>query len=296
MPWKAPANAAGKTIEFRFTAVQTRSLFWTGKLANHTIVVVDSSLDGNETSSMVPTTTESTASTNSTPFASSPINSTTASDCLLTIDCPLTTSVMPPLSPSTDKELTSIKPNTSTSSVTLTKPISVTTSKSPQSTSSVIVSTSTTTISSLISSQLTTTTTTTKVTAVSSPIKSSSTNKPTGWGTGSVTTLKETTSPTSENQVLTNTLWPISSTISTTIIAMNETSTTTLHQPAKNETALTLTTSNLTLATTIKTCSCGGGHITSTTASPTTTTSSSEIILPSILVISVCFLRFLMRT
>ena len=292
MPWKAPANAAGKTIEFRFTAVQTRSLFWTGKLANHTIVVVDSSLDGNETSSMVPTTTESTASTNSTPFASSPINSTTASDCL-TIDCPLTTSVMPPLSPSTDKELTSIKPNTSTSSVTLTKPISVTTSKSPQSTSSVIVSTSTTAISSLITSKVTTIT---KVTPVSSTVKSSSTNKPTGWGTGSVTTLKETTSPTSENQVLTNTLWPISSTISTTIIAMNETSTTTLHQPAKNETALTLTTSNLTLATTIKTCSCGGGHITSTTASPTTTTSSSEIILPSILVISVCFLRFLMRT
>ena len=294
MPWKAPANAAGKTIEFRFSAVQTRTLFWTGKLANHTIVVVDSSLDGDETSSMAPTTTESTASTNSTPLASSPINSTTASDCLLTIDCPLTTSVMPPLSPSTEKELTSIKPNTSASSVPLTKPISVTTSKSPQSTSSVIVTPPSIAISSMMSSQLTTTTT--KVTAVSSPIKSSSTNKPTGWGTGSVTTLKETTSSTPENQVLTNTLWPISSTISTTIIAMNETSTTTLHQPAKNETALTLTTSNLTLTTTVKTCSCGGGHITSTTASPTTTTSSSEIILPSILVISVCFLRFLMRT
>ena len=116
LPWKAPANAAGKTIEFRFTAVETRTLFWTGKLANHTILVVDSSLGGNETSTTETSNNPTTASTNSTTLSPSPINSTTA-DCL-TMDCPLVTTVMPASSSSstqnsvlsTEKEMTSSKP------------------------------------------------------------------------------------------------------------------------------------------------------------------------------------------
>ena len=81
LPWKAPEDAVGHEVEFRFSVVQDYSTFWTARIGNHTVMITETeatSTEGTSATSNDMTTTSTTVTPTSTSVTSS--TTTMASD------------------------------------------------------------------------------------------------------------------------------------------------------------------------------------------------------------------------
>ena len=74
LPWKAPEDAVGHEIEFRFSVVQDYSTYWTAKLGNHTVLVTEAETASTE---VTPVSSVTTVASNTTTTLALDSNSTT---------------------------------------------------------------------------------------------------------------------------------------------------------------------------------------------------------------------------